>query len=897
MRLTAPITFFALLCSTADARAQLFCPASNTNLRIMNLNVHCMGSPFTEDTEEIYDMTLEARMVRVADMIAKIDPDVVAIEDAFFEECKDELERRLAPTFPHFVRRLDKPARLQDSGMMLFSKHPFEAFPNPFRNSMSVTVSGRAGFFDFTEVTNFVAWYLFDGALDELRTWDQYAAKAAAMVRIVPTGGCPLNVVFTHFQADQADGDVEQASSMRTRFKEREGLKAMVTGTLTPGQLLSEPIFVAGDLNIDGNLSPFNLDVHGFKYKFLLTEDVAKTTEAGEWHEVYDPAHVSDPEDPAESRFFRCGTFGFSSGSCQFNPPTSEALFTDAWGWEFPRSDFGQTSGIRGQKSGVDVAKLTEEGGERLDYILHNQPTIQMTAGTEFICAQRMQRVFFMDPDGPPQFFIPVLYRSVEDDTFKVFADDTVVADHIFLVGDFLFTRTPRCSPVPAGGGGPSFGAQRITWAPSSQDSNHFVSLGSAGTGNRRQFSWFVLDHKGTVSIGTTAPNDVRIEVFHRSDLSTPISAYYGMTNSWELDRFSGPIFSLPDPPYHVRFSIADGTTAALPVAFTASFHKHNCTSPRNDFCTLSANTEFPVLWPGGQHVMPYEWFVFPPYPDSLYFVFGVDQADSGANPGVQFLLELEDESQFQVESLGPEGARIFDKCSFDGDVADCGSGVCNTPAESTHTFTGWTPDSDGDGLTETRIVTDNAATGVLAPVAPGTPKPFFLRVRRLCAEPLCTEQAMSVTYETSLRRLVPLELTCEDEGDPFDDDEIHLRIDADLPGPGADSCEMMFGFTDLGRFDEDGENNKRRAEFPGTWGIGSSTFIESTTPTLCEYDDGSANDFCGDPQYSFSADPIPPGETQIVRTAAFDADEDSLYRYTFSVRSENLALPAQTCP
>lgn len=883
------------------SRAQTFCPNTNTNIRLLTVNAHCMGTLFDENNEDIYDMDLATRMERIADIINKEDPDVVAVQDAFHDPCRDALAYHLGvkpgAQYPNYVHTLGHWQANQDAGMMVFSKHPFEKFASPYKKNTAVTLSGQRGAVAFNESANYVAWHLFEGIHNELMGWDRRAAKMVAMVRIRPKGGCPVNVAFTHFQADGGDGDLDHALNMEKRQRELEGARRMITQTLGDSALRTEPVFLLGDLNIDGNQSPANVTTHGYKYKFTASnETVAVVTEDGEWNEAFDPDHNSDPADPFENLFFRCGLDGFAATAdptCLYDPVHNPRLFTDTWGFEMPRSDWGQTSSIIGQKSASDVAHLTDEGGERLDYILHNQPG----DGGSYLCPQRVERVFFFDPNGPPQFYDPSTYASFQFGGTVPFTDDKVVSDHFFVVGDFLFRRTPRCSPLLASSWnprGPTFGATKVTWGVS-QDASYSQVLGSATTGNRRHYAWFVIDKKGTISIGTSQPTRIDFDVYHYSDLSTAISSYHGMTNTWDQGRFTGPIYNFPDPPYYVRFSLDPKAAGALPVAFQASFHEHRCSSADNDFCTLISNVEYPVQWPQGQHILPYQAPAPPAYPDAMYFVGAVDQASSGANPAVDFLIEVADETQIPVASK----AKAFVHCGFDQALVDCGAAPCNTPAVAAG-FTSWTPDSDLDGLKETTMSTGNEASGALAPSGPGSPKPVLLRIRRDCPPASCSQQEMRVTYRTGMYTLTPISLVVNDEEDSgANDDEIHLHIAVDEAGPGPSSCPMMFGYTYLERFDEHGDSNKSKAEFPGVWGIGPRTFLDSTVATVCESDggDGSDNDFLGEAIYSAAQTPIPPDKTQAEHALTLNASPDAVYTYRLRVKSEQTSTPAESCP
>ncbi len=94
--------------------------------------------------ESEYGMSTEERAEAIAKAILKLKPlpDIIALQEVFDEDAKDELEDALKGTYPHYVYKLDSNDFIdldEDSGLMLFSRFPFTNLPNDQYKAGDVT--------------------------------------------------------------------------------------------------------------------------------------------------------------------------------------------------------------------------------------------------------------------------------------------------------------------------------------------------------------------------------------------------------------------------------------------------------------------------------------------------------------------------------------------------------------------------------------------------------------------------------------------------------------------------------------------------------------------------------------------------------------------------------------
>ncbi len=268
----------SLLLGIGAARAQ----ERNESVRVATYNAYllspffkCFNPNFADCLVQIEGET-EAWAEHLADTILA-DPDrfdVIAINEAWDEDAKSILVRRLRPFFPNFVRKIDadliqirgqalediltgQPQAVvdaifggapigkingEDSGLMLFANANFRFLPLP--NPALKWGSGPTESLEAS--TAEVAFMLFEDCASP----DCFSGKGAALVRLddLRTGRI-WNVVFTHKQADYPDKNEFYPSERRSQFHQIEKL---IRTTLDPleDRERRERVIMMGDLNV-----------------------------------------------------------------------------------------------------------------------------------------------------------------------------------------------------------------------------------------------------------------------------------------------------------------------------------------------------------------------------------------------------------------------------------------------------------------------------------------------------------------------------------------------------------------------------------------------------------------------------------------------------------------------
>jgi hypothetical protein len=252
------------------------------------------------------------------------------------------LSANLCPFLPPgFCPITDVDIHMQDSGIMLFSKHQFVEFdsanfPHPPKG---LEIEGVNGFFgpawgvDPQKHEVAVAVYKVARGMDEL------ASKAAGMVRIQVAPNSIADVVFSHTNADET-GPEENAD---VRAVQMNHVKSIVTDALTPAELAAEQVYMLGDLNTPGHNK--------------------KTGTVEEWSTLFGNNAVNSTFKDNPGVFFACG----DATQCTAAIPGQKlnlkgTFFTDSWGFE---------------TSTADESKSNYIDGQYYDYVLHNKPERQ----------------------------------------------------------------------------------------------------------------------------------------------------------------------------------------------------------------------------------------------------------------------------------------------------------------------------------------------------------------------------------------------------------------------------------------------------------------------------------------------------------------------------------------
>ncbi len=300
------------------------------SVRLLTFNVRMI--PETWD-DFCCDINNEERAKLIGDLIRTADYDIVVLNEVFDEDAKDAFVSRLAGVFPHYVSKIDMPFYIEDSGLMLFSRFPFQPLPNPnwafsfplLATPLVEAVSGGNDAWDK------VAAIIFPE--ESCSDYDCQSAKGVGLVRVRnPITHHVMNIAFTHLQASYGDGDCkEEVDGRAIQFALMQQLLQVVLGAYVG----TEPVFLMGDLNVDGDQRDWG---HGTNFGYLHDEP-CEPDNLWEWTTIFDQPGV----------FFT-------------------DIFGDPWVSEMQGPDFymNPVDFDWGLTAGLPVP------GERLDYVLWN---------------------------------------------------------------------------------------------------------------------------------------------------------------------------------------------------------------------------------------------------------------------------------------------------------------------------------------------------------------------------------------------------------------------------------------------------------------------------------------------------------------------------------------------
>jgi hypothetical protein len=375
-------------------------PPANTgrSLRILTFNTAFLWADLPGacgsidiNGKEFGGVDYDTRAKSIAHAILKTDNDVVVLNEVFSDNVKETLVDELSAAYPTFISKIAKPLEAEvpnalltliapgsipcqdpgptttitaaDSGLMIFVKNGLELVPFSTGTSPPYEVAeveGRQngsfwGAPGQIAVDTYHTGHVspipgLGGGSGECSREDCFASKAIAMVRVRnPGNGDVFNIGFTHTQAQEA---FEQVA---VRERQLEDIKNLITASLKPIERSSEPVYVAGDLNIRGQ-----------------NKDHSKPS--SEWTKFFNSSGSSSKQ------FFACGL-----GPCGFSPATPNgSLLTDSWGFETSTDDEGVTNA---------------DDDARLDYFLHNQ---HLPGLSTRLCLQHVMRAYDLEDDFSP---------------------------------------------------------------------------------------------------------------------------------------------------------------------------------------------------------------------------------------------------------------------------------------------------------------------------------------------------------------------------------------------------------------------------------------------------------------------------------------------------------------
>jgi len=448
----------------------------NTQLLTSNLGMMLMqelGLSSEIDIEDVYGLDNEERAELIAEAILNMSPrpDIIAFQEVFDEDGRYGLEQKLKGTYPNYVYKLDAcDLDPEDSGLMLFSRFPFTELPDDTYEACSVEayIKPYGQVEDWDDDVAFIEF-------DDHSSPDSWANKGVGLVRIQispPPYGRYATVAFAHTQASYGgDDQPDSRERIRNRRDQLDDIREIIQGSLTEAHLEYEPVFVMGDLNINGNRHSMD-GYWGYDSKddwdYWKSTDDDWLLRTYEWDYHFN-RHV-------HTSFF-------------------STYLTDSWMYDTADTDPGQTTG-------GDYPLYLDyipDQGERLDYILHSNnsviasaPDIQPGggfAGTRMYTIQHIRRVWE-----------PALGTT------------HAFSDHLGLMAD-VNLYSPYCNPLTACVAIPN---------PDAQVQGTIMHKGS--------MQWYLVGHEGgSYSILTTG--DVTFDVYEAWDLSRPIQVTGEMTD------------------------------------------------------------------------------------------------------------------------------------------------------------------------------------------------------------------------------------------------------------------------------------------------------------------------------------------------------------------------------
>jgi endonuclease/exonuclease/phosphatase family metal-dependent hydrolase len=227
-------------------------PTNGDSVRLVTFNTRLLPE-FLDDFCCVEDNKWRAE--RFADAIKAAGYDIVVLNEVFDEDARGALVEQLKYEFPSYVEKIDYAGDfpfpdLEDSGLMLFSRFPFEPLPsdeyigsaNPLFGKVTASNLGA----DWGGQVATVVYQEGDCC-----SFDCRSAKGAALARVRnPATGRLLNVAFTHTQASYGDGDCR--CEVGARKNQLQSIQNMIQGSLG-ADFNTQDTFLFGDLNIDGD--------------------------------------------------------------------------------------------------------------------------------------------------------------------------------------------------------------------------------------------------------------------------------------------------------------------------------------------------------------------------------------------------------------------------------------------------------------------------------------------------------------------------------------------------------------------------------------------------------------------------------------------------------------------
>ena len=728
----------ALGCCTFGALpASAMCTKQvGASLRIKTWNLNLQVAP--NNTELNYGRSHVDRARDIALQILAEDPDVVVLNEANDDAARDVLVKELFSRYPNYIYTLDEHDTDNDSGLMLFSKYGFAALDKTI-NEEGFQETWHDHFFD----DNIASWDIYTS--DNTNGADAWANKGFALVRILNEcdGSLPFNVGFTHMQSSLPD---TEAWRWYEDFDDRRGqlqtMRSIIEGSISASKRNVQPIYIVGDLNIDGSrhhesaVRPPFIPICDYDVVGNLYCDGDPDLDAVKWKPHTEWQYTFEQTGNDHGGYWAC-----QNKPCTYDPVAGTGtFFVDSWAYETSPLDVGQTHSSSNNGGATEFTGPTD--GERLDYILHNKTVPDKSNREREYCTQH-------------------LTRAVQGKEWS---------DHISLTID-VNRVAPRCSPHPRkvddsnnptpGVTSPN-GPEPVAFNLQNPSAPKTVTFADGLLTFPGSMQWYVLDQAEPFRV-TVSGAHVSWAVYQGSDLSRPLAPFDGECEEVKENRSFQCTYPASKPPYFVRvFAVdtqasdpaakPDRTLGALP--YTISFHRFDCSSPA-EACPLEPAVALTRPWP--DQLLGAS--------DTMFFKFVTEHDRRNQPPTVTFHTHT---------TLPPQPAEpeVFNPSPFNVAVADKNNALVSGGIASVGL---WKAVPDG------HVRVHTAGAGKLPGTANLLPEKYLLRVRR---DSVYQNKAvdLKVWFETSLSYFHPLQLACEVEETDLGGDDIWTRFIFDGP-------------------------------------------------------------------------------------------------------------------
>ena len=540
-------------------------PSPARNVKVATYNGAYLVFPVSTDGDYFdasgQPLTNRERAALLAQNILASDVEIIALNEVFDDDARDELVDRLATAFPWYVAYIGNDFDLSDSGLMLFSRFEFQTMQLEaahvyecgdveigYGGIRSECSDDRLGFVEF------------ECAPEYASDSDCLASKGVGLVKVALPFDTTLYVGFSHFLASYPDdgsdilfpGEVERCAKTRDRRRALRAFEKMVADAVAEdtGSMFDAHVVLMGDLNVNGN--PF----HGLSSACLDAE----------WEDAFSAA--------AEFRFTSCADHDRQTCIDQ------ERVLVESWRFTTSKADLGRSSGFDFTLDLGDEARRGE--GERLDYVLVRGPVA-------------------LDP--AISLMIPQ-HLTIE---YPLSGAVGELSDHLPLAANLLLPgrdRLPTHSTPKE--------ARPLVLPPGGSNVQTAMEITIPG-----QMQWLRFHgERGTYTFlaASDSATPVGFDLYAPTDLSRPIEPR-------REDRDRGFVYVLNHPPYFLRTwagrpADPEARDRAATTTYSVVAHRHDCTSPAEACILIAGETGDSVVeaaWPAGNPVNSEDamWFEF----------------------------------------------------------------------------------------------------------------------------------------------------------------------------------------------------------------------------------------------------------------------------------------------